>query len=125
MSKEQGPSRAIRSYRDLEVWQEGIALVREVYRLTTSWPSGERFGLTSQIRRASVSVPSNIAEGWGRHKRGEFDQFLRYARGSLFEVETQLIIAEEVGLTDPDDLTPVLQRIDRLSRRITALRRTL
>ncbi len=115
----------IRSYRDLDVWRDGISLVRDVYSLTKGWPAAEQFGLTSQIRRAAVSVPSNIAEGWGRHKRGEFDQFLRYARGSLFEVETQLIIAAEVGLTAADATADLLQRIDVLSRRITTLRRTL
>ncbi len=115
----------IRSYRDLEVWRDGIALVRDVYALTQSWPDAERFGLISQVHRAAVSVPSNVAEGWGRHKRGEFDQFLRYARGSLFEIETQLLIAAEVGLTSADATAPLLERCDVLSRRITALRRTL
>ena len=125
MSEGESPTRPIRSYRDLDVWREGIEIVRDVYRLTQTWPPDERFGLTSQVRRAAVSIPSNIAEGWGRHGRGEFDQFLRYARGSLFEVETQLIIAIEVGLHDSEDVADLLQRIDRLSRRITALRRTL
>lgn len=120
----EGPTR-IRSYRDLEVWQDGISLVRDVYALTQSRPDAEPFGLLSQVRRAAVSVPSNVAEGWGRHRRGEFDQFLRYARGSLFEIETQLVIAAEVGLTTPDETAPLLERCDVLSRRITALRRTL
>ncbi len=122
----EGSSRPpIRSYRDLDVWRDGVTLVRDVYRLTQDWPSSEQFGLISQLRRAAVSIPSNVAEGWGRHKRGEFDQFLRYARGSLFEVETQLIIAAEVGLTTADATADLRQRIDVLSRRITTLRRTL
>ena len=125
MGEEREPRRPVRSYRDLDVWREGIDLVRDVYRLTQSWPPDERFGLTSQIRRASVSVPSNVAEGWGRHGKGEFDQFLRYARGSLFEVETQLIVAVEIGLNVSEDTEGLLDRIDRLSRRITTLRRSL
>ena len=114
-----------RSHRDLEVWTDGVALVREVYGVTRGWPPDERFGLTSQVRRAAVSVPSNIAEGWGRHKKGEFDQFLRYARGSLFEVETQLVIAVEIGLSRHADVADLLGRIDVLSRRLLALRRSL
>ena len=114
-----------RSHRDLEVWTDGVALVRGVYEVTRTWPSEERFGLTSQIRRAAVSVPSNVAEGWGRHKKGEFDQFLRYARGSLFEVETQLVIAVEIGLSQRADVADLLQQVDVLSRRLLALRRSL
>ena len=114
-----------RSHRDLEVWSDGVALVRDVYALTRPWPSDEQFGLTSQVRRAAVSVPSNIAEGWGRHKKGEFDQFLRCARGSLFEVETQLVIAVEIGLAEREDTADLLHRIDVLSRRLLALRRSL
>jgi len=125
MSNESETKRTMRSYQDLEVWSEGIGLVRDIYVLTNSWPSDERFGLISQIRRASVSVPSNIAEGWGRNKRGEFDQFLRYARGSLFEVDTQLIIAVEIGIAQDEQVAPLRERIDVLSRRLLALRRSL
>lgn len=125
MGDESSGPRRPRSYQDLEVWRDGVALVGDLYRLTRAWPDDERFGLTSQIRRAAVSIPSNIAEGWGRHKRGEFDQFLRYARGSLFEVDTQLLIAQEIGIASPDDVAPLRQRLDVLSRRIGALRRSL
>lgn len=125
MSEASSPHKRFRTYRDLDVWQAGVALVRDVYTLTGSWPSDERFGLTSQVRRAAVSVPSNIAEGWGRNKKGEFDQFLRYARGSLFEVETQLFIAQDIGLSTQDDLQPLLRQLDILSRRLLALRRSL
>ncbi|MDT0632397.1 four helix bundle protein [Rubrivirga sp. S365] len=125
MGDEQERRRPYRSHRDLEVWSDGIALVRDVYALTQAWPSDERFGLTSQVRRAAVSVPSNVAEGWGRHKKGEFDQFLRYARGSLFEVEMQLTIAVEIGLNREQETAGLLRRIDVLSRRLLALRRSL
>ena len=125
MSDEPSDPRRPRSYQDLDVWRDGIGLVRDIYVLAQSWPSDERFGLISQIRRAAVSVPSNIAEGWGRHKRGEFDQFLRYARGSLFEVDTQLVIAVEVGIAQQREVDDLRQRIDVLSRRLGALRRSL
>ncbi|MEO0558915.1 MAG: four helix bundle protein [Bacteroidota bacterium] len=72
-----------------------------------------------------MSIPSNIAEGWGRNKKGEFDQFLRYARGSLFEVETQLVIAQDIGLSTQDEIQPLMNQLDILSRRLLALRRSL
>ncbi|GAB5536117.1 MAG: hypothetical protein Rubg2KO_23660 [Rubricoccaceae bacterium] len=125
MSNGHDLERPARSYQDLEVWHESVGLVKDIYILTNSWPSEERFGLISQIRRASVSMPSNIAEGWGRNKRGEFDQFLRYARGSLFEVDTQLVIAVEIGIDQDDHIAPFRKRIDVLSRRLLALRRSL
>jgi four helix bundle protein len=85
------------SFKDLIVWQRAIQLSTEIYRLTASFPSSERFGLVNQMRRASVSIASNIAEGYGRSTRGEYLQFLGHARGSNCELQTQLIIAEAVG----------------------------
>ena len=87
------------SYRDLIVWQKATALVTEIYRATQGFPREEMFGLTSQRRRSAVSVASNIAEGQGRLSKGEFRQFLGQARGSLIEMETQVVIAE-LGLSD-------------------------
>jgi four helix bundle protein len=113
----------IRSYEDLRVWQEGIALCETVYRLTQSFPDDERFGLTSQLRRASVSVPSNIAEGWGRGSRVDYIRFLRIARGSLYEVRTQLIISQRVGLVA--DVDPALRSADDLRRMLVGLIRSL
>ena len=102
-------------FRDLVVWQKAVAFVTEVYRATQSFPTDERFGLTSQIRRAAVSIPSNIAEGQGRLTRGEFRQFLGHAKGSLCEVETQLIIAQNLGyLSDPQSLLAQLHEVARL-----------
>ena len=88
----------VRSYRDLVAWQRARDLVREVYLLTAKFPVGERFGLVSQMDRAAVSVPSNIAEGYGRATTQDYLHFLRIARGSAYELETQLVLAEDLGL---------------------------
>jgi four helix bundle protein len=85
------------SFRDLIVWQKAVELSVGIYDLTSSFPSSERFGLTNQLRRASVSIASNIAEGYGRSTRGEYIQFLGHARGSDCEVQTQLVIAGRLG----------------------------
>ena len=85
------------SFKDLIVWQRAIQLSLTVYKLTSSFPDSERFGLTNQLRRASVSVASNIAEGYGKSSRGEYVLFLGHARGSNFEVQTQLVIADGLG----------------------------
>ncbi len=105
-------------YKQLIAWQKAIALVAEIYSATRCFPRDELYGLTSQLRRAAVSVPSNIAEGQGRATRGEFVQFLGHARGSLCEVETQVIIATSLHYLEPD-------RRDMLSDRIAELGRIL
>jgi four helix bundle protein len=94
----QGLARPIvQSYRDLVVWKKSMALVLDVYRCSQTFPKTETYGLTSQLRRAAVSIPSNIAEGQARITSGEFRQFLGNARGSLMEVETQILIAQDLG----------------------------
>ena len=115
----------IRSYRDLEVWQRGVDLVERIYTLTPSFPSEEKFGLTAQIRRAAVSIPSNIAEGWGRDSTKEYVRFVRIARSSLFEVETQLIIAHRLGYLNEDALKTSLQETEVESRMLLSLIRSL
>ncbi len=85
-----------KSYRDLIAWQKAMDLVTAVYQASASFPKDEMYGLTSQLRRAAVSVPSNIAEGQGRHGAAEFRHFLRQASGSLMELETQIMIAERL-----------------------------
>ena len=87
----------VASYKDLNVWQRSIQLSLSIYRLTSTFPAEERYGLSSQLRRAAISVPSNIAEGYGRGTRKEYKQFLAIARGSTLEVQTQMIIANELG----------------------------
>lgn len=93
-----------RKYQRLQVWQEAIELVTDVYRLTSHFPDSEKFALVSQMRRAAVSIPSNIAEGAGRGSDKEFRRFLLIARGSLQELETQLIISDRLGFPYPDGL---------------------
>lgn len=106
----------VRHYRDLVVWQQSLKMVSEVYRATASFPSEERFGLTAQIRRAAVSVPSNIAEGQGRCSTGEFRQFLGHARGSLLELETQLLIARHLGYLTMNDSVKTREFIERVGQ---------
>lgn len=101
-----------RRHHDLEVWRDSLDLVEAVYRATSSFPHDERFGLTAQLRRAAVSVPSNIAEGAARRSRPELMQFLYIARGSLAEIETQLQIARRLGyLAEDASLDALLNRV--------------
>jgi four helix bundle protein len=111
------------SYRDLFAWQKAIALAHFIYELTESFPKREMFGLTSQLRRAAVSVPSNIAEGNGRITRGEWQQFLGHARGSLLEIETELIISHRAKLISDVQLDAVLGRCSEVGRLINGLLR--
>ena len=92
------------SFKDLVVWQRAVQMSLEIYKLTSSFPASERFGLTNQLRRASVSVASNIAEGYGKSSRGEYVSFLGHARGSNGEVQTQLIIARGLGFGSQESL---------------------
>ncbi len=92
----------MRSFTDLVAWQKSRAMVKEVYRSSAAMPDSERFGLTNQMRRAAVSVPANIAEGYGRGSRIEYVRFLRIARGSLAELQTHLFIAHDLGMLKTD-----------------------
>src|SRR6516162_6221544 len=92
------------SFKDLVVWQRAISLSLAVYKLTSGFPRSERFGLTDQMRRAAVSIASNIAEGYGRSTTGEYVLFLGHARGSACETQTQLVIATALGYGSPEDL---------------------
>jgi len=106
----------IRSHRELKVWRRAIALVVLVYRITADFPRSETYGITSQLRRASVSVPANIAEGNARATRKEYAHFVSIARGSLLEAETLLLVSQQLGYIDHATANPVLQEIDELSR---------
>ena len=112
-----------RGHFRLDAWKVSRQLVVTVYRLTRGFPKEELFGLTSQLKRASISIPSNIAEGAARSGRREFAQFLNIARGSLSELETQLIIATDLGYLSLDD--PVFASIERVSKLLTGLHKTV
>ena|SRR5438874_528879 len=113
------------SYRDLIAWRTAIELALSVYRVTESLPKHELYGLSSQLRRAVVSVPSNIAEGQARNSRGEFRQFLAMAKGSLVEAETQLLIASRLGYIPASSYEELTQQCDRVSRLLNGLLRSL
>jgi four helix bundle protein len=110
-----------RHYRDLVAWQKAMALARDVYRDTEVLPKSETYGLQSQIRRAAVSVPSNIAEGHGRLNDGHFRQFLAIARGSLFEMQTQLELAAGLGLLAQDRFERLMEQCEEVARIINGL----
>src|SRR5947209_12744322 len=113
------------SYKDLIVWQKGIEIAKLAYRLTTKFPGDEKFGLVSQMRRAAVSIPSNIAEGQARHTRGEFIQFISHAEGSNAELSTQLVIAVELGYCTQSDVRDAFELTSELRKMLNALRRKL
>jgi four helix bundle protein len=113
------------SFRDLTVWQRAIQLSVAIYQLTCAFPASERFGLTNQLRRASVSVASNIAEGYGRTTRGEYLQFLGHARGSNFELQTQLVIAEQLGFGSATVRRTTVDLSEEVSKMLVAIMRKL
>jgi four helix bundle protein len=113
------------SFRNLAVWQRSIELTLAVYRLTSSFPDSERFWLTNQLRRASVSVASNIAEGYGRATRGEYIQFLGHARGSNSEVETQIVISKALGFGSKELLQSTEELCDEVGKMLGAIMKSL
>ena len=114
-----------RSYKDLVVWQKGIALAKLIYQLTNKFPSEEKFGLIAQMRRAAVSIPSNIAEGQARHKTGEFIQFISHADGSLAELDTQLILSIELRFARAESADSAFTLISELRRMLNVFRQKL
>jgi len=114
-----------RSYKDLLVWQKGIALAKLIYQLTKDFPSEEKFGLVAQMRRAAVSIPSNIAEGQARHTTGEFIQFISHAEGSAAELDTQLILSIELNFCSSAAADSAFELIGELRRMLNVLRRKL
>jgi four helix bundle protein len=112
-------------YRDLIAWQKGMVLAKEIYRITRAFPSDERFGLVSQMRRAAVSIPSNIAEGQARRTTSEFIQFISQAEGSVAELDTQLTLSVDLGCCVVDQAGCAAGMISELKRILNGLRRTL
>jgi len=115
----------IKSYRDLKVWQDGMTLVVDCYRFSKEFPKEELFGLTSQLRRAAVSIPANIAEGYGRDSGGSYVNFLKTAQGSLKKWETHLILAQRLKFGNFDLAEQLLARCESVGRMLHALIRSL
>ena len=109
----------------LKVWKLAMEIAKDVYIITKDFPSEEKFGLTSQVRRAAVSIASNIAEGAGRYSDKEFAQFLSIASGSSFEVGTQLLLSEQLVFSSNENLIDVLNKLSELERMILGLRKSL
>ncbi|AWW30464.1 diversity-generating retroelement protein bAvd family protein [Echinicola strongylocentroti] len=112
-------------YKELQVWKKAIDLAVEVYKITEGLPKQEKFGLISQINRAVVSIPSNIAEGAGRNSDKEFDQFLGIALGSAFELDTQLVISNKLNYIEESDFMKVSKDLETIHNMIFGLKRSL
>jgi four helix bundle protein len=115
----------LRSFRELVVWQKSVDLAEKVYLATKGFPKEELFGLTSQMRRAAVSIPSNIAEGQSRNSTGEFLQFLGIARGSLAELETQIELARRLGYLTPQQAEALLAECTEIGKTLSGLMKSL
>ena len=125
MEEDQKNSAMISDYRDLNVWKFSMDLAADVYAVTKTFPREEMFGMTSQMRRAAVSIPANIAEGFGRAQRKTFIQFLRIAQGSLKELETHTLLAVRVGPLDTERSAPFADRYQRLGKMLVSFVRAL
>lgn len=119
------PHQRIRSHRDLIVWQKGMELVVAVYGISKNFPKEETYGLTSQLRRAAVSIPANIAEGQGRRLPREFAQFLAHARGSLLELDTLLELAQRLGYIKESEYFKIKERVNEVGRILNGLLRSI
>lgn len=104
------------NFKEFQVWQRGMSLVKDIYQMTSSFPAEEKFGITSQIRRCAVSIPSNIAEGAGRKTDKDFSRFLSISLGSQFELETQLIVSKEIGFLSEEQLTSTTQELNEIQK---------
>jgi len=111
----------VKSYEELDVWQKGVSLAIEVYKVTELFPRSERFGLMGQIRRAATSIPANIAEGWGRGSTKEYIQFLLVARGSLLELETHLVISQKLNYVKEEQFEDLKMQTRRIGRMLNGL----
>ena len=115
----------IKSYRDLKVWQKSILLVKGVYQLTGYFPKEELYGIVNQMKKSAVSIPSNIAEGYGRNSRNDYIRFLRIAVGSLYELQTQLEISKELGFATEENLKDILATGIEIEKMLVVLIRKL
>ncbi len=115
----------VRSFQDLKVWKRSVELTESIYRISVQWPNEEKFGLTQQVRRASVSIAANIAEGAERHGPREFLHFLSIAKGSLAEVRTFLIVAKRLGYLDNEHAETLTKDTEEISRMLAGLTKSL
>jgi four helix bundle protein len=115
----------LKNYKELKVWQKAYGLCLEIYKVTRTFPKEERYGLTSQIRRAAVSIPSNIAEGYGRKSTGEYIQALYIAYGSQCELETQILLSGDLGFMETKMLKQLLERVEEVERMLKGLIKSL
>jgi four helix bundle protein len=115
----------INSYQDLIVWQRAMVLAKDVYQLTWCFPKEEMFGLTSQVRRSSVSIAANIAEGWGRQSKGDYIHFLKVAQGSATELETEVILSSDIGFLPVENSEVLLKSLTEIRKMLLSLIRSL
>lgn len=113
----------MRNFRKLDVWNDARFLIKEVYILTSKLPSTEKFGLTSQINRCSISIPANIAEGCAKDSQKDFVRFLQISLGSAYELESHLILCGDLNFIDEKEVVLIIEKLQVLQRRITALKR--
>lgn len=111
----------MRNFRELEVWKDARVLVKEIYTLTNSLPDSERYGLVSQINRCAVSIPANIAEGSAKYSQKDFVRFLQISLGSSYELETHVILCQDLDFISTDISSPVIKNIQSLQKRISSL----
>ena len=111
----------VASYKDLLIWQRSMDLVERIYKVTGKLPTAEQWGLTSQMRRAAISIPSNIAEGYGRQATGEYRHHLLIGRGSLLELETQVLLCQRLGYLATLEIDSLLDEIQQVSKMIASL----
>lgn len=118
-------SNTFKSYRDLEVWQRSMKLAKRVYQVTQKFPTDERFGLTNQLRRASVSVPSNLAEGHARFGAGEFARFISIAMGSVAEIETQILLSADLAYLKAEASDELLSELETIGKMLRGLAKSI
>jgi len=114
-----------KSYRDLDVWQKSMRLAKRPYQITQKFPSDERFGLTNQLRRAAVSVPSNLAEGHARFGSGEFSRFISITMGSVAEIETQIFLSKDLGYITSEVTQEILAELDAIGKMLRGLAKSI
>ena len=120
-----GPSKMLKNYKELKVWQKAYKLCLEIYRITAKFPKEERYGLTSQIRRSVVSIPSNIAEGYGRKTTMDYVRMLYISYGSVCELETQILLAGDLGFVEKGELSSLIKDIAEIERMLKVLIKSL